>query len=155
MDIYSLALVFLNGLTQPLWNTDPTVCFKISMSSVRANILVTFQEKRLAHETKCSVEKLRIWWVYWKLSSRRLTKTWIFFSQFTSVPFPSQAPPNTMGSQSPTEELRKLKAALGFWGAYFGLQLQKPLQWQYLTAPQVEYSRIFGCTFNKKHENFL
>lgn len=49
MDIYSLALVFLNGLTQPLWNTDPTVCFKISMNSVRANILDAFQEKRLAH----------------------------------------------------------------------------------------------------------
>lgn len=52
MDIYSLALVFLNGLTQPLWNTDPTVCFKISMSSVRPNILDTFQEKRLAHGNK-------------------------------------------------------------------------------------------------------
>lgn len=122
--------MFLNGLTQPLWNTDPTVCFKISMSSVRANILDTFQEKRLTHgnEMFCRevVNLMSLLKAVQCVSEQNLT---IFQSvRLCSFSLSGSTKLHELTQPAPQKKWEKSKAALGFWGAYFGLQLQKPLQ---------------------------
>lgn len=106
-------------------------------------------------ETKCSVEKLWIWWVYWKESSRHLTKTWQFFCQFTYLSFPSQAIPASTASRGSAEGLRKSKECFGLLGSTFFFYCSTNSHWRYLTVPQVKYCRSLAHIFNKKHEIFL
>lgn len=91
--------MFLNGLTQPLWNTDPAVYFKISMSSVRANILEIFQQKRLAHGNQVfcrkAVNLMSILKEIQQASDQNLTI-------FQSVHLPSFSLPGSTSLHGPT-----------------------------------------------------
>lgn len=106
-------------------------------------------------ETKCSVEKLWIWWVYWKEASRHLTKTWQFFCQFTYLSFPSQAIPASTASHGSAEGLRQSREFWTSGESKIFFYCSRNSHWWYLTVPQVKNCRSLARVFNKKHEILL
>lgn len=152
--MYSLALAFLNGLTQPLWKTDSAVYLKISMSSVRSNILEISQQKRLAHGNWMFCRKAVNLMKLLKRSQQAFDQNLAIFLSVHLSFFPLLGNISLHGL---AEGLGKRKQQQGeFWapGQHVLGYCSSSLNWQYLTVLQMRYCRSFECVFNNKYEIF-